>query len=133
MATTEELVKKAFNEIGDQISSSTRELLNSIPKLERRIRELEGNESDEKDIPEKEHAPAIKSPTEMIENWHDARPDDEKNAAHADRIETAGNKNTRVKDAEEQELENSPKRIGNGTRKTYVDGDDDVENQHREL
>ena len=102
MATTEELVKKAFDEIGDQISSSTRELLNSIPRLERKVRELEGEVSAEDDIiPENEHAPVIKSPTEMIEDWHSDNQDDEKDAMLVDRIKTTGNKNARAKDADE--------------------------------
>lgn len=102
MTTTEELVKKAFNEIGDQISSSTRELLNSIPRLERRVRELEGELSAEDDIiPENEHVPVIKSPTEMIEDWHSDNRNDEKNAAHADKAKTVRNKNMKVEDAEE--------------------------------
>ena len=102
MTTTEELVKKAFNEIGDQISSSTRELLNSIPRLERRVRELEGELSAEDDIiPENEQVPDIKSQVEMAEDRNDARQDDEKNAVHADKAKTARNKNAKVEDAEE--------------------------------
>lgn len=102
MTTTEELVKKAFNEIGDQISSSTRELLNSIPRLERRVRELEGKLSAEDDIiPENEQVPDIKSKVEMAEDRNGARQDDEKNAVYSDRIKTARNKNAKVEDAEE--------------------------------
>lgn len=108
MATTEELVKKAFDEIGDQISSSTRDLLNSIPRLERRVRELEGEENAKEaekprkaDIPEKEPMSIADEPTDSIGDWgDDVVQDEEKDASHVEKIQKSQGKNARSKDAE---------------------------------
>ena len=82
--TTEERIKKAFDEIGDGISASTRELILMIPKMERTIKALEemlGHVPPEDKDEDKGQAPhpKIESPVEMIEDWHSVNEVDEEN------------------------------------------------------